>query len=243
MVKSSRTDLTRMRHSHNGNSWFCDLQYYEKNGVRLLAGGSAAVFDHELLELVFCELMSQAQAKEFIRDLFEEFGNLNAVFEASKQRILKVPGSTLDAYLRIRVIHEISLRMARSKIINQTVLSCWDDLILYCRTSMAHKEKEQFRVFFLDKKNSIISDEEQAEGTIDHVPVYPRELAKRALELNAKAIILVHNHPSGDPTPSPEDIQMTRSIQNACETIGVTVHDHIVIGRGKEFSFKVAKCL
>jgi len=128
--------------------------------------------------------------------------------------------------------------MARSKMMRTHVVSSWDALLDYCHTTMAHRETEQFRVLYLDRKNVIIADEEQGKGTVDHVPVYPREVAKRALELNASALILVHNHPSGDPTPSQNDIDMTQQIHNACNALGLTLHDHLIIGKSRELSFR-----
>ena len=128
--------------------------------------------------------------------------------------------------------------MARSRVLKQHVISSWDAVLDYCHTTMAHRETEEFRVLFLDRKNVLIADEEQAKGTVDHVPVYPREVAKRALELNACAIILVHNHPSGDPTPSEADIAMTAQIQAACTALGLTLHDHLIIGKSRELSFR-----
>jgi DNA repair protein RadC len=128
--------------------------------------------------------------------------------------------------------------MAKAKVLNREVVSSWDALITYCRTAMAHRETEQFRVLYLDRKNVLIADEAQAEGTVDHVPVYPREVAKRCLELSASAIILVHNHPSGDPTPSGADIEMTQRILDACGAIDVSVHDHVIIGKDQELSFR-----
>ena len=128
--------------------------------------------------------------------------------------------------------------MARAQVFQRSVISSWDELMSYCRTVMAYRDTEQFRVLFLDRKNVLIADEAQAKGTVDHVPVYPREVAKRALELNASALILVHNHPSGDPTPSDADIAMTEQIELACQAIGVALHDHVVIGKGAEASFR-----
>jgi DNA repair protein RadC len=128
--------------------------------------------------------------------------------------------------------------MARSRVIETPVLSSWDALLQYCRTAMAHRETEQFRVLFLDRKNRLIADEPQAEGTVDHVPVYPREVVKRALELNASALILVHNHPSGDPTPSQADITMTEAIRTAADVMGIVIHDHLIIGKAAELSFR-----
>ena len=122
----------------------------------------------------------------------------------------------------------------------RNVISSWDAILDYCHTTMAHRETEQFRVLFLDRKNVLIADEEQARGTVDHVPVYPREVVKRALDLNASALILVHNHPSGDPTPSEADISMTAQINTAAQALGVTLHDHIIIGKSQELSFKSA---
>ena len=128
--------------------------------------------------------------------------------------------------------------MARSKVLQKHVISSWDALLDYCHTTMAHRETEQFRVLFLDRKNVLIADETQAQGTVDHVPVYPREVAKRALELNSSALILVHNHPSGDPTPSDADIQMTAQIDMALTALGITLHDHLIIGAEAEMSFR-----
>ena len=128
--------------------------------------------------------------------------------------------------------------MARSKVMHTYVLSSWDSLLDYCHTVMAHRETEQFRVLYLDRKNMLIGDEEQAKGTVDHVPVYPREVAKRALELNASAIILIHNHPSGDPTPTQSDFDMTARVNAACEALGLTLHDHLIIVNSQELSFR-----
>jgi DNA repair protein RadC len=128
--------------------------------------------------------------------------------------------------------------LARARVIDRPILSSWDALVAYCQTKLAHLETEEFHVLFLDRKNVLISDERQAKGTVDHVPVYPREIIKRALNLNASALILVHNHPSGDPSPSPQDIKMTADIVAAADTIGVTVHDHLVIGKACEISFR-----
>ena len=128
--------------------------------------------------------------------------------------------------------------MARARVIQRSVISSWDELMRYCKTVMAYRETEQFRILFLDQKNVLIADEEQARGTVNHVPVYPREVAKRALELNATAIILVHNHPSGDPTPSRADIEMTEQIGLACEAIGVVIHDHVIVGKETDASFR-----
>jgi len=138
----------------------------------------------------------------------------------------------------LKLMEAVGHRMARARVLKKPILSSWDALLEYCQTAMAHRDIEQFRVLYLDRKNVLIADEAQAEGTVDHVPVYPREIVKRALELNASALILVHNHPSGDPTPSRSDIDMTYEIQRAAELLGLTLHDHLVIGKAREVSFR-----
>lgn len=138
----------------------------------------------------------------------------------------------------LKLTQAVGHRMARAKVIGRQILSSWDALLAYCQTAMAHRELEQFRVLYLDRKNVLIADEAQADGTVDHVPVYPREVVKRALELNASAMILVHNHPSGDPTPSQTDVDMTFAIRDAAEVLGLVVHDHLVIGAARELSFR-----
>ena len=143
----------------------------------------------------------------------------------------------------LKIVEAAAHRLSQSKVIRRPVVSGWDALVAYCRTTMAHRETEQFRVLYLDIKNVLIADELQARGTIDHVPVYPREVVKRALELNAAAFILVHNHPSGDPTPSESDIVMTQQIQSAAEALGLTVHDHLIIGKSAELSFRASHLL
>ena len=171
---------------------------------------------------------------------------LSKVASRSPARVQQVVQGWLDLHKPDAVITELKIieaaahRLARSKIIHKQAISGWDALVSYCRTAMAHRETEQFRVLFLYRKNVLIADEEQARGTIDHVPVYPREVVKRALALNASAIILVHNHPSGDPTPSDADITVTRLIEDAARALSITLHDHLIIGAAEEFSFRSA---
>ena len=140
--------------------------------------------------------------------------------------------------LELKIVEASAQRLVRSKVMERHVLTSWDTLLDYCHTVMAHRETEQFRVLYLDRKNVLIADEEQAQGTVDHVPVYPREVVKRALELNASALILVHNHPSGDPTPSQMDIDMTLRIEDAARALSITLHDHLIIGKEKELSLR-----
>ncbi len=210
----------------------------ERLRTRFLTGGHKPMPEYEILEILLFNAIDRIDVKPLAKRLLSTFGDLNGVVAASEHRLLKVEGATQKVYLQLRIVEAFAQRMGQAKILKREVLSSWDDLISYCRTSMAHREIEQFRILFLDRKNVIIADEEQAEGTVDHVPVYPREVAKRALELNASAIILVHNHPSGDPTPSRQDISMTDAISMACDSIGVTIHDHVIIGKESEFSFK-----
>lgn len=210
----------------------------ERLRQRFLTGGHKAMPEYELLELLLFNAIERIDVKPLAKRLLATFGDLNGVVAASEHRLLKVEGATPKVYLQLRIAEAFAHRMGQAKILKRDVVSSWDALIDYCRTSMAHRDTEQFRVLYLDRKNTVIADEEQAEGTVDHVPVYPREVAKRALELNASAIILVHNHPSGDPTPSPEDIKMTNLILDACTAIGVTIHDHVIIGKELETSFR-----
>jgi DNA repair protein RadC len=209
----------------------------ERLRKRFLAGGHEAMPDYELLELLLFNAIPRIDVKPLAKRLLETFGDLNGVIAASEHRILQVTGADRWVYLQLRLVEAFGQRMARARVMHNEIVSSWDALVTYCRTAMAHRETEQFRVLFLDRKNVLIADEAQAPGTVDHVPVYPREVAKRALELSASAIVLVHNHPSGDPTPSEADIEMTRRVIEACRAIDVTVHDHIIIGKADEVSF------
>ncbi|WP_373280262.1 RadC family protein [Palleronia aestuarii] len=210
----------------------------ERLRQRFLKGGHKAMPEYELLELLLFDAIPRIDVKPLAKRLLAAFGDLNGVVAASEHRLLKVEGATPKVYYHLRLAEAFAQRMGQAKLLRRDVLTSWADLIDYCRTTMAHRENEQFRILFLDRKNSIIADEEQAAGTIDHVPVYPREVAKRALELNASALILVHNHPSGDPTPSPQDIDMTRRVMASCQAIEVTIHDHVIIGKDTETSFR-----
>ena len=206
--------------------------------ARFMAGGATAVPDYELLELVLFRSIPRRDVKPLARALLDQFGDFNRVLSAPAERLATVTGIGDAVITDFKVIEAAAHRMARSKVMQRHVISSWDAILDYCHTTMAHRETEQFRVLYLDRKNTLIADEEQARGTVDHVPVYPREVAKRALELNASALILVHNHPSGDPTPSQSDIDMTAQIQAACQALGLTLHDHLIIGKSRELSFR-----
>ena len=205
---------------------------------RFMSGGSAAMPDYELLELVLFRSIPRQDVKPLARALMDTFGDFNRVLTAPEERLRQIKGVGDTVITDLKILEACAHRMARARVMQRHVISSWDALLDYCHTTMAHRETEQFRVFYLDRKNVLIADEEQAKGTVDHVPVYPREVAKRALELNASALIVVHNHPSGDPTPSQSDIDMTNRIQDACTALGLTLHDHLIIGKSTELSFR-----
>lgn len=205
---------------------------------RFMEGGAAAMPDYEMLELVLFRAIPRCDVKPVARRLLDTFGDFARVLSAPKERLMEVKGVGEAVIVELKVVEAASHRMARSKVLQRHVISSWDAVVDYCHTTMSHLETEQFRVLYLDRKNVLIADEEQARGTVDHVPVYPREVVKRALELNASALILVHNHPSGDPTPSESDISMTVKIQSAAEALGLVLHDHLIVGKSTELSFK-----
>jgi DNA repair protein RadC len=210
---------------------------------RFLTQGEAALDDYELLELLLFSAIPRRDVKPLAKDLLKGCNGLWGVVNAPEQLLRNRYGLGDVAIASIRIIGAVSLRMARQEIVGKKVLGSWQKVLDYCSAAMAHEPLEQFRILFLDRKNTLIADEVQQRGTVDHTPVYPREVVKRALELHASAIILVHNHPSGDPAPSRADIDMTRQIVQAAGALGVTVHDHIVIGKGKHVSFKSAGLL
>ncbi|SEM64783.1 DNA repair protein RadC [Gemmobacter aquatilis] len=211
--------------------------------TRFMEGGAAAMPDYELLELVLFRAIPRQDVKPLARLLMETFGDFNRVITAPVPRLLAVKGIGEAVVLELKILEAAAQRMARARVMLRPILSSWDALLDYCHTAMAHRETEQFRILFLDRKNVLIADEEQAKGTVDHVPVYPREVVKRALELNASALILVHNHPSGDPTPSDADIAMTLQIRDGAEVLGITLHDHLIIGKERELSFRASRYL
>jgi DNA repair protein RadC len=191
---------------------------------------------------VLFNAIPRIDVKPLAKTLLATFGDLNGVIAAPEARLMSVPGVTDKVHLQLKVLEAVAHRMARAKVMQREVIGSWDALMRYCKTVMAYRDTERFRILFLDRKNVLIADEELAKGTVDHVPVYPREVAKRALELNASALILVHNHPSGDPTPSRADVEMTGAIALALQAIGVTLHDHVVIGKETDASFRTLGC-
>ncbi len=206
--------------------------------ARFMRAGSAALADYELLELLLFRAIPRRDVKPLAKYLLAEFGDFNRVISAPPARLSQLQGVGDAVIQELKIVEAAAHRLAQARVLGQNVLSSWDALMSYCKTVMAHRETEQFRVLYLDRKNTLIADEAQAQGTVDHVPVYPREVVKRALELNASALILVHNHPSGDPTPSDADIAMTGKIRTAAEALGITLHDHVIIGKDRDSSFR-----
>jgi DNA repair protein RadC len=206
--------------------------------ARFMQGGAQAMPDYELLELVLFRAIPRQDVKPLAHKLLQTFGDFNRILAAPVERLKEVKGVGEAVICELKIVEAAAQRLARSRVIQRPVVSSWDALLDYCHTTMAHRDTEQFRVLFLDRKNVLIADEEQASGTVDHVPVYPREVVKRALEINASALILVHNHPSGDPTPSEADIAMTHQIESAAQALSITLHDHLIIGKSRELSFR-----
>jgi DNA repair protein RadC len=215
----------------------------ERLRARFREAGAEAVSDYELLELVLFRAIPQRDVKPLAKALIAKFGSFAEAVSAPPARLAEVKGMGEAAVTEMKIVHAAAGRLARGQVQKRTVLSSWSSVLDYCRTAQAFAEKEQFRVLFLDKRNQLIADELQQTGTVDHTPVYPREVVKRALELSATALILVHNHPSGDPTPSRADIQMTQSIVDVAKPLGISVHDHIIVGKEGHASFKGLKLI
>jgi DNA repair protein RadC len=219
------------------------LGHRERLRERFLDAGPDAVTEYELLELVLFRAIPRRDVKPLAKALIAKFGSFGEVVSAQRPRLREIDGLGEAAIAEIKIVQAAANRLARGQAKKRTVLSSWSAVLDYCRSTMAFAEKEQFSIIFLDKRNQIIADEVQQKGTVDHTPVYPREVVKRALELSATAIILVHNHPSGDPTPSRADIQMTQSIVEIAKPLGISVHDHIIVGKEGHTSFKGLKLI
>lgn len=205
---------------------------------RFLKGGPKALADYELLELILFMAIPRKDVKPLAKDLIARFKSFAGVMAASVEELCSVKGVSENTATCLKAIQAASHLMLQEQILSKDVISSWQALLDYCNATMAHENIEQFRVIFLDKKNRILADEVQQTGTIDHTPVYPREVIKRALEIHSTAVILIHNHPSGDPKPSQADIEMTNAIIDAGKTIGITVHDHLIIAKNDFFSFR-----
>ena len=218
------------------------LEHRHRLQERLLNAGAESLPDYEILEILLAASNPRGDTKPHAKRLLDQFGGLAGVLSAAPEALIEVKedgrGLGQAGAAMLKAVREAALRLSRTQLHQADVIGSWDKLIDYCKANIAHGRVEEFHLLFLDRKNALIKHERQQRGTIDHTPVYPREVVKRALELNAAALILVHNHPSGDPTPSKADISVTKDIVAAAKPLGVTVHDHLIIGRGRHTSLR-----
>ena len=214
------------------------LGHRERLRRRFREAGADALPDYELLELILFRAVPRRDTKPLAKAILAQFGTYAEALYAPEERLKEVPGLGEAAITEIKLVRAAALRLVRGEVLERPVLASWSQVLDYCRASMGFEAKEQFRILFLDKRNQIIADEVQQKGTVDHTPVYVREVVKRALELSATAIVLVHNHPSGDPTPSRADIEMTKQIVSSAKNLGIVVHDHIIVGKQGHASFR-----
>ncbi len=210
----------------------------ERLRQRLLGSGAGALADYEILEFLLFSALPRQDTKPIAKALIQRFGSLGGVLAADAADLMQVKGIKEAGAATFKAVLEAARRLAREQVVEKPVLSSWQAVIDYCRIAVGHEPLEQFLLLFLDRKNRLLADEKQQRGTVDHTPVYPREVVKRALDLKASAIVLVHNHPSGDPTPSRLDVETTKEIAAAAAKLGIAVHDHIVIGSAGHFSFR-----
>ena len=223
LIETPQKQKSQKPKDHNRN-------HRQRLRSRFMRAGKQALQDYELLELIMFRAIPRRDIKPLAKTLLAEFGDFNRVISAPSSRLLAIKGVGESVIQEFRIVTAAAERLAQVEVLNRDILSDTKAMITYCHIAMAHKENEEFRILFLDRKCNLIADEEQQKGTIDHVPVYRREVVKRALELNASSVILVHNHPSGDPKPSKADVELTRHIQAALDTVKITLHDHIIIG-------------
>ncbi|HEX6829978.1 MAG TPA: DNA repair protein RadC [Methyloceanibacter sp.] len=214
------------------------LGHRERLRRRFREAGADALPDYEMLEMILFRAVPRRDTKALAKAILAHFRSFTEALNAPEERLKEVPGLGEAAITEIKLVRAAALRLMRGEVLERPVLASWSQVLDYCRASMGFEAKEQFRILFLDKRNQIIADEVQQKGTVDHTPVYVREVVKRALELSATAIVLVHNHPSGDPTPSRADIEMTKQIVSAAKNLGIVVHDHIIVGKQGHASFR-----
>lgn len=210
----------------------------ERLRERFRQGGAEAMPDYELMELILFRAIPRRDVKPLAKAIIAKLGGFVEAISASEERLAEVPGLGAAAITEIRLVRAVALRMMQRGVLNAPVLDAWTKVVQYCRAAMGFETREQFRILFLDKRNRLVADEVQGKGTIDHTPVYVREVVRRALELSAAAIVLVHNHPSGDATPSRADIAITKEIITAAKVFGIEVHDHLIITRKEEASLR-----
>jgi len=228
MVRERQTEKKKPPHYHG---------HRQRLRERLLDAGADSLQDYELLEFLLFAAIPRCDVKPLAKSLLEAFKNLWTLINAPVERLREF-GLSESAVATLRVTGAIALRAQKNELVGGPLLDNWQRMIDYCRMAMAHETIEQFRLLFLDRRNRLLAEEVQQKGTIDHTPVYPREIVKRALELGAGALILVHNHPSGDPKPSKEDLSMTKLVVDACRSMGIVVHDHVIIGKNDVVSLK-----
>ncbi len=214
------------------------LGHRERLRRRFRDAGADALSDYELLELILFRAVPRRDTKPLAKAILARFGSFAEALNAPEELLREVPGLGEAAITEVKLVRAAALRLMRGEVLERPVLASWSQVLDYCRASMGFESKEQFRILFLDKRNQIIADEVQQKGTVDHTPVYVREVVKRALELSATAIVLVHNHPSGDPTPSRADIEMTKQIVASAKHLGIVIHDHIIVGKQGHASFR-----
>lgn len=205
---------------------------------RFLQSKKGSLPDYEILEIILFSASPRADVKPLAKTLIADFGSFAKVLNASQSELEKVRGVNESAIAHIKTVQEAAERLLKADVQEKPILQSWKALLDYCRASMGHLNKEQFRILYLNNKNRLIADELQEVGTVDQTPVYPREVVKRSLELQASAIILIHNHPSGDTTPSKADITLTRHIHQAVELVGIKLHDHVIVSANQHYSFK-----
>lgn len=205
---------------------------------RFTSAGPDALADYELLELLLFRFIPRRDTKPIAKALLKRFGTLSDVLNAPAELLTEIDGIGAATALDLRIVTAVNQRAFRASIRGREMLSSWSAVLDYCHAVMAHETREQFRILFLDRKNALIADEVQQVGTVNHTPVYPREVMGRALALSASALVLVHNHPSGDPSPSRADIEMTKTLVDVAEALGIKIHDHVIIGRNGHFSFR-----
>ncbi len=240
MSKASKDAATGFAEAHKPHY----LGHRERLRERFVEAGADALQDYELIELLLFPLLPRRDTKAIAKAMIARFGSFSEAMSAPPQRLKEIEGLGDVATTHIAAIVAAAQRFARDKIDqDRPILGSWTQLIDYCRSQMAFENVEQFRILFLDKRNRLIKDEVQQTGTVDHTPVYPREVIKRTLELSATALILVHNHPSGDPAPSSADVQMTKQINDIARPLGITVHDHIIIGKAGHASLRALKLI
>lgn len=233
-TKASSTNASDTPHYHG---------HRERLRARFREAGAEALSDYEMLELVLFRALPRRDVKPLAKTLIATFGSFAEAVNAPEARLAQIAGLGDAAITELKLIAASASRVAKGAIKNRVTLGSWSAVIDYCRTAMAFADIEQFRILFLDKRNQLIADELQQTGTVDHTPVYPREVVKRALELSATAVILVHNHPSGDPTPSRADVDMTRAIADIAKPLGIEIHDHIIVGKNGHASLKGMKLI